>query len=120
VLNVGLTEASLRAMIRMTGNPRLAFDCERRLVEQYGEVVHAIPAQRFAGALKPLLVQLGAAGTDEPDILVWVDKNRLMSSLLEAVKAPTASPSPSASAGPSSSAKPTPKPTKKPKKTPKP
>ncbi len=72
------------------------------------------------GDMRGFYVVAGAAGTDEPDTLVWVDKNRLMSSLLEAVKAPTATPSPSASAGPSSSAKPTPKPTKKPKKTPKP
>ena len=28
-------------------------------------------------------------GHDEPDTLVWIDKNRLMSSLLEGVQAPT-------------------------------
>ncbi len=67
VLNVGLNEATLRAMIRMTGNPRLAFDCQRRLVQQYGEVVHAIAAARFAGRLKSLLAQQGAEDTDELD-----------------------------------------------------
>ncbi len=61
------------------------------------------------------------AGTDTvPDTLVWIDKNRLMSSLLEGVKAPTASPSPGGGASPSASPSPTPKVTKKPKKTPKP
>ncbi|HSS36379.1 MAG TPA: hypothetical protein VLR93_08890 [Patescibacteria group bacterium] len=61
------------------------------------------------------------AGTDtEPDTLVWIDKNRLMSSLLEGVQAPSASPSPSAGASPSGAPSPTPKATKKPKKTPKP
>ena len=61
------------------------------------------------------------AGTEtEPDTLVWIDKNRLMSSILEGVKAPTASPSPSGGASPSTSPKASPKPTKKPKKTPKP
>ncbi len=57
---------------------------------------------------------------DIPDTVVWIDKNRLMSSLLEAVKVPTASPSPSAGASPSATPKPTPKVTKKPKRTPKP
>ena len=61
------------------------------------------------------------AGTDtEPDTLVWIDKNRLMSSLLEGVQAPSASPSPSAGASPSAAPSPTPRVTKKPKKTPKP
>jgi hypothetical protein len=63
------------------------------------------------------------AGTGtEPATLVWIDKNRLMTAILEAVKAPTASPSASSSPGASASPKATakPKPTKKPRKTPKP
>ena len=55
---------------------------------------------------------------DEPATLVWIDKNRLMSSILEAVQTPTASPPPSSQASPS--VKPSPTPTKKPKKTSKP
>ena len=57
---------------------------------------------------------------DEPATLVWIDKNRLMSSILEAVQTPTASPGPSSEASPSVKPSPTPKATKKPKKTPKP
>ena len=53
----------------------------------------------------------------EPATLVWVDRNRLMKAILEAVKVPTASPG--TSAKPASSAPPpaTPKATKKPTKT---
>jgi hypothetical protein len=59
------------------------------------------------------------AGTGtEPDTLIWVDKDRVMSSLLEAVAAPSASPS--ASPSPTATPKATAKPTKKPAKTPKP
>ncbi len=61
------------------------------------------------------------AGTGtEPATLVWVDKSRLMTAILEAVKVPTASPG--ASAAPGASPTPTPKATKKPKprKTPRP
>ena len=57
---------------------------------------------------------------DEPATLVWIDKNRVMSSILEAVQTPTASPSPSSEASPSVKPLPTPKATKKPRKTPKP
>lgn len=65
ILNVGLTDTTLRALIRMTGNPHLAYDCERRLMQQYGEVVHAIPPARFAARLKGVLDELHAADADE-------------------------------------------------------
>jgi len=67
VLDVGLTDTTLRALIRMTGNPRLAYDCQRRLVQQYGEVVHAVAPVRFANRLKTVLEQLGATEVDELD-----------------------------------------------------
>jgi pyruvate, orthophosphate dikinase len=67
VLNVGLTNATVRALIRMSGNPHLAFDCRRRLVQQYGEVVRGIAPARFASRLNALVAQLGAADVDELD-----------------------------------------------------
>jgi pyruvate,orthophosphate dikinase len=55
VLNVGLTLASLDGLIRLTGNPRLAWDSYRRLVQNYAEIVAGLPAAPFeallAGAL---------------------------------------------------------------------
>ena len=65
VLNVGLTEATLRALIRMIGNPRLAHDCRRRLVQQYGEVVHGIAPERFEKRLEAVLAELEATDVDE-------------------------------------------------------
>lgn len=67
VLNVGLTDTTLRALIRMTGNPRLAADCQRRLVQQYGEVVHEIDPARFARRLPSVLSELGATEIEELD-----------------------------------------------------
>ena len=68
VLNVGLTETTLRSLIRMTGNPRLAYDCRRRLVQQYGEVVHGIPPAQFdairdAALAKQSVSEIGALDT---------------------------------------------------------
>lgn len=48
VLNVGLNPASLDGMIRLTGNPRLAWDCYRRLIQLYAEVVAGLPPAPFA------------------------------------------------------------------------
>jgi pyruvate,orthophosphate dikinase len=47
VLNVGLTATTVPGVVRMTGNPRLALDCRRRLLEQYAEVVHAVEPAVF-------------------------------------------------------------------------
>lgn len=67
VLNVGLTDTTLPALVRMTGNPRLACDCLRRLIAQYGEVVHAISAAKFDARLKLVLSDIGAIELDELD-----------------------------------------------------
>jgi hypothetical protein len=70
------------------------------------------------GDLRGMYVLPGTG--NEPATLVWIDKNRLMSSILEGVQAPTTSPTPSAAPTPTPTPKPkaTPKPTKKPTKTP--
>jgi len=39
VLNLGLNESTLNGLLRMTGNPRLAWDAYRRLIRSYAEVV---------------------------------------------------------------------------------
>jgi pyruvate, orthophosphate dikinase len=39
VLNLGLNEASINGLLRMTGNPRLTWDAYRRLIQSYSEVV---------------------------------------------------------------------------------
>jgi len=55
VLNVGLCDATLHGLIRLTGNPRLAWDSYRRLVQQFAEVVHGADAAPFRAALETAL-----------------------------------------------------------------
>jgi len=57
VLNVGLTDASLRGLLRMTGNPRLAADCHRRFIQQFAEVAHGIAPKRFEAILAAKLAE---------------------------------------------------------------
>jgi pyruvate,orthophosphate dikinase len=52
VLNIGLTDATLRGLLRLTGNPRLAWDSYRRLIHQFAEVVHHAPPEPFNAALR--------------------------------------------------------------------
>jgi pyruvate,orthophosphate dikinase len=67
VLNVGLNDATVRAFIRATGNPRLAWDCYRRLVQCYADVVHGAPAQPFEKVVGAYLAEAGLDSERELD-----------------------------------------------------
>ena len=61
VLNVGLCDASVKGLIAESGNPKLAWDSYRRLVESYATVVHGCPHEPFDAALR---ARLDAAGVE--------------------------------------------------------
>ena len=60
VLNVGLCDASVKGLIAQSGNPKLAWDSYRRLVESYATVVHGCPHEPFGAALRARLAAAGA------------------------------------------------------------
>jgi pyruvate,orthophosphate dikinase len=67
ILNVGLNNASVRGLLRLTGNPRLAWDSYRRLVQSFAEVAHRAPAELFESALAGHLRASGVASARELD-----------------------------------------------------
>ena len=67
ILDVGLNEATVRGLLRLTGNPRLAWDSYRRLVQSFGEVVHGLPAAPFDERLAGELERSGAGSARELD-----------------------------------------------------
>jgi pyruvate,orthophosphate dikinase len=67
VLNVGLNRTTLHGLMRTTGNPRLAADCRRRFVQQYGEVVEGITPAVFVRTETECLKLEGARSIDELD-----------------------------------------------------
>lgn len=69
VLNVGLTEQTLHGLLRQTGNPRLAWDSYRRLVQMFAEVVHGVEAAAFTAALGKTLRAEGVDSARELDFL---------------------------------------------------
>jgi len=70
VLNLGLNEATLDAMIRKTGNARFAWDARRRFIQMFGDVVMGISHDDFEEALQGVKRELGVTldtelGTDD-------------------------------------------------------
>jgi pyruvate, orthophosphate dikinase len=61
VLNIGCTPAAVQGLVRMTGNPRFAWDCRRRFIENFATVVLGVPSHLFADRLAEILATEGAS-----------------------------------------------------------
>ena len=48
VLDVGCTSAAVHGLVRLTGHPRFAWDCRRRFLESYADVVLGLDPAPFA------------------------------------------------------------------------
>ena len=67
VLDVGCTAAAVRGLIRMTGNPRFAWDCRQRFLEGYATVVAGGSPAPFAARLRGITAAEGASSERELD-----------------------------------------------------
>jgi pyruvate,orthophosphate dikinase len=67
VLDVGLNPDCVLGLIRITGNPRMAWDSFRRFVQGYAEVVGDVPAPPFQAALADMMQAEGARSETELD-----------------------------------------------------
>lgn len=67
ILDVGLNDETVRGLIRMSGNPRLAFDSYRRFVQGYGEVVAHVPGAAFERRLQEMMRREGVGLETELD-----------------------------------------------------
>ncbi|MGY3766179.1 pyruvate, phosphate dikinase [Vagococcus vulneris] len=47
ILNLGLNDTNVEIFAQLTGNPQFAYDCYRRLLQMYGNVVYNIDGQLF-------------------------------------------------------------------------
>ena len=67
VLNLGLTEKSVRGLAELTGNERFAWDAYRRLINMYGDVVMGVDHHHFEAAFDRIKKNLGVKlDTDVP------------------------------------------------------
>jgi pyruvate, orthophosphate dikinase len=67
VLDVGCTSEATRGLIRMTGNPRFAFDCRRRFLEAYAETVLGLDFAPFRAKRDVLIAEASAASEFDLD-----------------------------------------------------
>src|SRR5262245_29136718 len=63
VLNLGINDRSVEGLIKNTGNPRFGWDCYRRFISMFGNVVLEIPKRRFEDELERVKHET-KAGTD--------------------------------------------------------
>jgi pyruvate,orthophosphate dikinase len=68
ILNIGLCDRTLPALLRMTGNPRHAWDSYRRLVQAYAEVIQGVSAEAFESLLERQLRSEGIPSVAEMDV----------------------------------------------------
>ena len=67
ILDVGMNNDTVQGLIRLTGNPRLAWDSYRRFMQSYSEVVGGVPSAEFERPLNAMLGAEDAASEDELD-----------------------------------------------------
>ncbi|MFH2080319.1 MAG: PEP/pyruvate-binding domain-containing protein [Pseudomonadota bacterium] len=73
VLNVGLNDASLTGLLRLTGDHRLAWDSYRRLIQAFAEIVAGVPAAPFEAALEATLRRTGSVVARQLDFRAMRD-----------------------------------------------
>ncbi|MDR1787357.1 MAG: pyruvate, phosphate dikinase [Treponema sp.] len=77
ILNLGLSDASVKGLAQKTGKPRFAWDAYRRFIQMYGDVVMGVPHDAFeaaiAGIKKKKKVSLDT-DLDENDLRALVEE----------------------------------------------
>ncbi len=69
VLNLGLNDESVAGLAERTGDERFAWDCYRRLVQMYGNVVLGVPGEEFERLLDEARADAGVRSDSELDAL---------------------------------------------------
>lgn len=65
ILNLGLNDQTVEGLAKLTGDPRFAYDCYRRLVQMFGNVVLGIESHYFEVLLHRLKKQEGCQTDQE-------------------------------------------------------
>jgi pyruvate,orthophosphate dikinase len=68
VLNLGLSDASVRGLAERTGNERFAWDSYRRFVQMYGNVVAGVRGRRFEDEIARVKRERGVTEDVELDV----------------------------------------------------
>ena len=83
VLNLGLTDETVKGLIKQSGNERFGYDSYRRFIQMYGNVVMGIPSEELE---KPLEKMKKEKGVEQDTELNADDLKKLVSILKERYK----------------------------------
>ncbi|MBP1989092.1 pyruvate, phosphate dikinase [Paenibacillus eucommiae] len=72
ILNLGLNDETVEALARNTGNPRFAFDCYRRLIQMFGNVVFDIEGLHFEKLLHQMKAERSIHEDKDMPVEGWV------------------------------------------------
>ena len=67
ILNLGISDESVVALAEEFGNERFAWDCYRRFIQMYGEVVEGVPQHLYEDALSSLKAERGVENDTDLD-----------------------------------------------------
>jgi len=73
ILNLGLNDANVEALAKASNNPRFAWDCYRRLIQMYGDVVLNVDHHRFEDVLDTFKRRNGLRMDTDIDAEGWQD-----------------------------------------------
>ncbi len=59
ILNLGLNDKNVEGLAKQTNNPRFAYDCYRRLIQMFGNVVLGVSGEKFEEAIEKKKEQKG-------------------------------------------------------------
>ena len=62
ILNLGISDETVEAVAAEANNERFAWDCYRRFIQMYGEVVEGVPQHLYEDALSAKKAEKGVAG----------------------------------------------------------
>ncbi|MEY8536835.1 pyruvate, phosphate dikinase [Lactococcus muris] len=71
ILNLGLNHQSVEILAQKTGNPVFAYDCYRRLIQMFGDVVKAVDKNLFEEALTDYKINHGYTSDTEMQAVDW-------------------------------------------------
>jgi pyruvate, orthophosphate dikinase len=83
VLNLGLNDSSVNGLAQRTGNERFAWDCYRRLVQMFGNVVCGIPGERLEQEISAVKDEHDVRLDSELDCAALRDLTRRLQGLYE-------------------------------------
>jgi pyruvate,orthophosphate dikinase len=72
ILNLGLNDETVQGLAANTGNPRFAYDCYRRLIQMFGNVVFDIEGFHFEKLLHHLKQELAIPEDKDLPVEAWI------------------------------------------------